>query len=292
MRVLSNSWKQHFGLLPGDNAGNKNMKAFTDAMASSNNQSQKIKDIAADPNAMILGSDGEGSIRIFHSPKNFGGMFTRPTNKIGVLVGLGRKALPVILNASSATQDCDFASPKFADIENCTSSEELEALTFPRNGTRKNFEGSSAFIVAPWLRSVILEADSKDPFVLIPLAISRAKSFDTEHENDSSYETKAIDHAKLFSFWSFGVKKLKVEETRFDIDLDDNELTSYADSMHDQFILPPAARNKEPAIGSNINDPSVILQLNANLARQNELNEENFSFEEEQIQETRRKRSS
>ena len=202
MRVLSNSWKQHFGLLPGDDAGNKNMKAFTDAMASSNNQSQKIKDIAADPNAMILGSDGEGSIRIFHSPKNFGGMFTRPTNKIGVLVGLGRKALPVILNASSATQDCNFASPKFTDIENCTSSEELEALTFPRNGTRKNFEGSSAFIVAPWLRSVILEADSKDPFVLIPLAISRAKSFDTEHENDSSYETKAIDHAKLFSFWS------------------------------------------------------------------------------------------
>ena len=131
MRVLSNSWKQHFGLLPGDDAGNKNMRAFTDAMASSNNQSQKIKDIAADPNAMILGSDGEGSIRIFHSPKNFGGMFTRPTNKIGVLVGLGRKALPVILNASSATQDCDFASPKFADIENCTSSEELEALTFP-----------------------------------------------------------------------------------------------------------------------------------------------------------------
>ena len=40
------------------------------------------------------------------------------------------------------------------------------------------FRGTIFFIMAPWLRDLVMDADTSDPFELIPIVLSATKDFD------------------------------------------------------------------------------------------------------------------
>ena len=93
-----NSWKQHLHSLPGYDEGNKNMVNFTkyctNVVAS---KISKLRDLGEEEDIIFLGNI-KGKITLFHSPKNFVGTRAHTTNKLACLLGIGPKAIAVLLN--------------------------------------------------------------------------------------------------------------------------------------------------------------------------------------------------
>ncbi len=76
------------------------MAAFTGALDAEKTESEKIKNLADNQNNVFLLVDGNGLIKIFHSPKNFGGTLLHPLHKVACLTGLGRSAICVQLDVT------------------------------------------------------------------------------------------------------------------------------------------------------------------------------------------------
>ena len=281
--MLSNSWKQHFSSQPTDDAGNQNMGAFSSSMESGNPSIQKMNAITSHLDISFLGADNEKRATLFHSPSNLGGSLIRPSNKVVCLIGLGPKATPVILDEKVATDDCNIATPNFEKLSNCSSVEEFEELNAPRSNSSKNFGGSNVFIIPPWMRKAIIDTESDDPFILIPAVIEAATKFDEEHDEDEAFKTSATSLAEDFSFWGYGVRSGLIPETRFRLRPDDSELQAYSKERHEKCILPANNPVGEPGLGSATADSSVLSQLNSNLARQNELNEDAIEMRRQEL---------
>jgi hypothetical protein len=54
MTILSNSWAQHLKYLSRNNDANKNMKAFTDALAPSTTTSKRLNALVEEVDAAVL----------------------------------------------------------------------------------------------------------------------------------------------------------------------------------------------------------------------------------------------
>ena len=68
--------------------------------------------------------------------------------------------------------------------------------------------------MAPFLRAAVLHAGTSEPLELIPAVIHAAEEFDRENAaQDEDYES-AVEHAKVFSDWLWGVFKEEVGERR------------------------------------------------------------------------------
>ena len=105
------SWKLWFSSLPENEEGNRNMAAFSTALNAGKSAIEKIKNLTDNQNNVFLLVDGTGLIKVYHSPKNFGGTLLRPSNKVACLTGLGRSAICVQLNVASAFADCKMTLP-------------------------------------------------------------------------------------------------------------------------------------------------------------------------------------
>eukprot|EP00957_Ditylum_brightwellii_P121633 9276033-Ditylum_brightwellii.AAC.1 len=64
----------------------------------------------------------------------------------------------------------------------------------PRNRAIINNKGSASFFPVPFLRDVMLEANSKDPWEAIPVAFAVAKEYDDTHEDGNT-----TAHAEAFA---------------------------------------------------------------------------------------------
>ena len=133
---------------------------------------------------VIFGASNDGSINLFHSPKNFGGTRTHPTNKVGCLMGLGTQATCVQLDLKSALKSCNIKTPILDALTSCKTKEEFEAL---QCSSVMTFPGSAIFISAPYLLEAVVEASTTDALSLIPIAMTAAQNFDAAHENDVSF---------------------------------------------------------------------------------------------------------
>jgi hypothetical protein len=65
-------------------------------------------------------------------------------------------------------------------LEGCVDSNAIEDLGDRNDSSDVTLNGTIFFIVAPWLSDLIMEADTSDPFELIPMVFSAAKEFDCE----------------------------------------------------------------------------------------------------------------
>ena len=74
------------------------MEAFSSSMESGNTLIQKMNAITTHQDVSFLGADNKKKAILFHSPSNLGGSLIRPSNKVVCLIGLGPKAIPVILD--------------------------------------------------------------------------------------------------------------------------------------------------------------------------------------------------
>ncbi len=78
------------------------------------------------------------------------------------------------------------------------------------------------------------------PLELIILAREAAVDFDNRHRGVAGFgNTSAIDHTNAFANWAFALHLGKLNEVRYTIDPDDDELRTFAESRHQNCILAP-----------------------------------------------------
>jgi hypothetical protein len=177
--VTQESWKCWLASLP-ENEGNMNMEAFTKLLNLGKSNFKKVKNLTDSQNNAFLTADGKKMIKIFHSPKNFGGTLLCPSNKVACLTGLGRSAICVQLDLMLALKDCKLVTPTIVDFEACLTAQDIRDLqvpsTKPENGGFYSYKGSNIMLPAPWLQDTILNADTQDPFKLIPIVLIAAEA--------------------------------------------------------------------------------------------------------------------
>lgn len=259
------NWTNWFVNHPSNDAGNRNLRAFSNTLDADFSNDAKLKDLIEENDTVILAADANKKLAVFHSPKNFGGTRTRPDNKVACLIGLGNKATPVILDLESALQSVRIRVPGVLELSGCTTAEEVAALAAPGEDEIIGMEGSAVYIPGPVLRNVIIEAASKDPFELIPLISQAAKAFDEANEG-----AKAVEHADDLCAWIYGVKAGLIPETRYSVDPDDAELEAYGIERTTQCITSNAAMTTRTGEAVALDGASVISQLTNALTIQNE----------------------
>ena len=71
---------------------------------------------------------------------------------------------------------------------------------------------------APWLRDTILNADTQDPFELIPIVLIASKAYDDAHNTVGG--GRAIIHADNFCSWAWGAGVGRVKESIIEVSAD------------------------------------------------------------------------
>ena len=107
------------------------MDEFSNAIAAAKSQSENLRAITEDRNAIIFFGDQGGNIHVVHSPTNFGGTRSCPANKVACLIGMGPLVTAVVLNAEQAIATPKFRAPLAAKLHECTIAEQFRALVPP-----------------------------------------------------------------------------------------------------------------------------------------------------------------
>jgi hypothetical protein len=156
MAILSNSWAEHLKNLAGSDNTNKNMKAFTDALAPSKSIPSQIDALVKDINAGILLVSPKNSILQTHSWKRFGRTRSRPDYDIYCLIGTGPIGQGVTVDIIGATSANQVSIPSATEISNCRTILDFEGLGINVSNLRP---ATNAGVT---LESMSKEANSQD----------------------------------------------------------------------------------------------------------------------------------
>ena len=178
--------------------------------------------------------DGESRIQLVHGVKNLGGTTSRPNNKIVGIIGMRNQGICVELKEETMVTDVKFDAPSLLAYRNCVSTQELKNLTPDGGGS---FKGSSAFIMAPFLRTAVLKAETNEPLELIPIVIHAAEEFDRENAVLNEDYGSAINHAEVFADWLWGISRNLVGETRFFLRPEVAKIYGYSVIRHQECIM-------------------------------------------------------
>ncbi len=153
-------------------------------------------------------------------------------------MGLGNQATYILIDSKTALGDCRIIVPTVAELAECKTAKGVANIPVPDKNDLVGFEGSTVFIPSPLLRNAILASDTNEPFELIPILIvtAAARAFNLEHEEDETMVSKAITHADNLNAWLNGVKAGSINKTRYQINPDDSEITSFCKEHHTQCI--------------------------------------------------------
>jgi hypothetical protein len=213
---------------------------------------------------VILAADANNKIMILHSPKNFGGTRSRPDNKVVCMLGLGAHTMYIFIDSRTALADFQIVVPAVTDLSDCESAQDVANITAPEENGQVGFKGSSIFIPAPVLHNAILASGTNEPFELIPIVTEAAKHFDSDYEEDKTITILQITHADNLNAWLYGVNVGSINETRYQINPDDTEVTFFCKERLAQCIKGLAGTSV--ALGNS----SVISQLTNAISAQNE----------------------
>ena len=186
------NWADYFVNHASNEAGNRNLQAFSDILGSEVSTEAKLRDLVDELDTVILAADANRNIMLLHSPKNFGGTRSRPDNKVTCMIGLGARSACILPDLNSAFADIRIVVPSVHELAACETAEEVANIPTPDVNGAVGFEGSGIFIPGPVLRNAIIESNSKDPFELIPKIYQTVRTFDQEL-NIMSAETHADD---------------------------------------------------------------------------------------------------
>ena len=176
--MTSRSWENHLTNLHTNGDGNKNLMSYSNALSSGLTEEEKIRNLTENVNDVVAGVDAENKIMLFHSCANLGGTRARAAHKIVALVGMDQLTYCVEIVISSALTDCNFDAPSLTAYTNCKESKELANLATDGDGT---FNGSSMFVVAPFVRDAVIGADTNDPLELIPIVTHAGEQFNRDN---------------------------------------------------------------------------------------------------------------
>ena len=241
--MLSATWKDYFTSLAANEMGNQNTAVYTTAWAMVVPPATKLSTLTSDPDMILFAADTESTMITLHSFTNLGGSLLRPSNKVVCLTGSGHAGVPLIVDDKSATGECTFKAPSVDLIIDGKTPTKLEGIADPTTtvqGDHEDYLGCNTFLPAPWLSNAILSSASNDPFELILVAITAAKAFDEEHEDDPTYLTSADSHLRDFVAWAWGVKRGKVPPTSYRLGLSDSQLQTFQRDRHNKCIAQSA----------------------------------------------------
>eukprot|EP00957_Ditylum_brightwellii_P208864 15359307-Ditylum_brightwellii.AAC.1 len=121
---------------------------------------------------------------------------------MGCLLGMGPNVMCMEVNITSITKKHEFRTPKSEGIMNCVDETVLDGM------------------ITSISRDIIVEANNKDPFELIPMEVASGKEYNATHDNEQE-----IKHVAAFVMWAWGVKrKDKVNKTKYAARPDNREL--------------------------------------------------------------------
>ena len=226
------NWVTHFVNHANNDAGNKNLQAFSDVLGSEVSTEAKLRDLVDELDTVILAADAKRNIMLLHSPKNFGGTRSRPDNKVTCMIGFGARAASILPDLNSAFVDTRIVVLSVQDLAACEAAEEVANIPAPNENGVVGFKGSAIFIPGPVLRNAIIKSNLKDPFELIPIIYRIARTFDQEH-NTTSAET----HVDNLCAWLYGVKTGLIPKTRYSVNPDDEEVEAFYFKRHNDCII-------------------------------------------------------
>jgi len=272
--LLQNSFKNYFAsLVDVNDSANRNMTGFARIMDPDISSQRRLDYLTNDEDIVFLGTNASREIQVFHSPKNLGGSVMRKFNKFVCLIGLGPNATCVeIDDANTAMTKIEVCTPTLDELENCPDAKAIEDLGDRAEAGTVTFKGTIFFIVAPWLRDLIMDSDSNDPFELIPMVFSAAKDFDREAEHAvPPYEEfeRAATHGSDFALWAWSVGKGKIPSIHYTVRPDDEEMESYRKDRISKCISPSLAEERLRDTNGAISD-EVMRNIAASLSNQNE----------------------
>ena len=188
--MATNTWLDWFINRTSNDAGNRNLQAFSDILSSESNGAEKLRSLVEEIDTVILAANANNNIMIMHSPKNLGGTRSQPDNKVVCMLGMGPQAVSVQIDLNSALADCNIIVPTVQELAECRTAQDVADIPAPNNVGLVGFEGSAIFIPGPILRNTIIGSNKKNPFELIPILSQAARAFDQEHEALQIYKNQ------------------------------------------------------------------------------------------------------
>jgi hypothetical protein len=264
-------------------SGDRNIAGFNGAMDFKASQDKKMTTLNQS-HGFLLAANLRKEILPLHNPTNFGGTLLRPTDKVGCLVGIGSKAIPVIVEHQAALLSLQVVVPSITDIDACTTIDELNALpTPPEIGGIVNLEGLQTFFPAPFLRNAILAEDTSSPLILALTGRNAGEEHIRLHSGEEGFDEGDVnDHIKLFTLWCMGVHQGQVNETRFSVEPDDGELESHYTRLHLENIMSSLA-SASAASTSTADTYDILKTLAAGITHTHEEAENQNKIQREQL---------
>ncbi len=239
---------------------------------------------------MVIFAAGKNKkLLTFHSFKNAEGMLLHPENKLMCLLGTGASVIAIEINSKQLVANCTLVTPTINKLCKCKTADEVSAIEAPNETGLVTYPGSASFLAAPWLVNAVMAANLSNPFHLIAVVNTAAKTFNKEHYADADYITKATDNAGDFILWAWGVGAGRVTKTSFSIDPNDTGLELFITQCHQTHIsaintawtavpngLPPFPQGYQANL-------AVLGLLNTPISRQADQQEDQNKILEKQV---------
>lgn len=287
--MLFPNWSDYFKSRGDNEMGNKNSNKY-DEVWSNPDPKTKLPILTNDPDTVLLAADTEGTMILLHSFTNLGGSLLRPKDKFVCLTGSGHVGVAVIVDETSAIDECNLTTPPVDLIIACKTTTEIKALVDPdtfEEGAVCEYTGTNTFLPAPWLVDAIMATNSNDPFDLILVACTAASEFNDAHNDDPAF-LSTQEHLESFVAWAWGVKMERVKKISYRLDLTDPQLTDYQSKRNLHCIAPnhPPLHHGPPPLGAVVPPPgpppifapgaaptpndAILQQLAASISRQSD----------------------
>ena len=266
--MVNTTWLDWFLNHISNDAGNRNLQAFSDILSSGATNTEKLQSLVEETDTVILAANASNNIMIMHSPRNIGGTRSRPDDKVICMLGMGSQAISVLIDLNSAFADCNIVVPTVQQLAECETAQDVANIPTPNANGLVGFEGSAIFIPGPVLRNVILTANTTNPSELIPIVSAAARAFDLENANAENMRGNAVTHGDDLLAWLYGVRIGLITETRYSVLPDDQDITLFNTERHRACISHEGVVSRsEPG---TVNDASVFQQLAAAISAQSE----------------------
>jgi len=110
MRLVP-SWSSYFTAFGDNDAANANMALFGDAMEAQKSKIEKINDLVEDKDTVALIKGKDGKVKALHNFKKVGGTRIRPEMELLCLLGLGARAIGIVVDPESITESKEITVP-------------------------------------------------------------------------------------------------------------------------------------------------------------------------------------
>ncbi len=113
-----------------------------------------------------------------------------------------------------------------------------------------------------------MNADTQDPFELIPIVLIAAKEYDEAHNTVGG--GRAIVHADGFCSWAWGAGVGRVKDSIIEVNADNAEFETYRSSRLHKCITGLFDNTNNQQAGNSGAHADVLQQLPVSIARQTE----------------------